>query len=40
VVEPSGAGWPELYLRFVAELERRGWLDPYVAAHARERTTR
>ncbi|MEV4288695.1 FGGY family carbohydrate kinase [Nonomuraea bangladeshensis] len=40
VVEPSGAGRPELYLRFVAELERRGWLDPYVAAHARERTTR
>jgi hypothetical protein len=28
------------YLRLVAELEQRGWLDPAVAAHARERTNR
>ncbi|MGR6915093.1 FGGY-family carbohydrate kinase [[Actinomadura] parvosata] len=39
VVEPSGADLREPYLRFVAELERRGWLDPAAAAHARERTT-
>ncbi|MGW4794592.1 FGGY-family carbohydrate kinase [Nonomuraea sp. MG754425] len=40
VVEPSGADLREPYLRFVTELERRGWLDATVAAHARERTTR
>ncbi|UBU11842.1 FGGY-family carbohydrate kinase [Nonomuraea gerenzanensis] len=39
VVEPSGADLREPYLRFVAELERRGWLDATAAAHARERTT-
>ncbi|MFI7129785.1 FGGY-family carbohydrate kinase [Nonomuraea sp. NPDC050153] len=40
VVDPSGADLTEPYLRFVTELERRGWLDPAAAAHARERTTR
>lgn len=40
VVEPSDAGVREPYLRFVAELEQRGWLDGRAAAHARERTTR
>lgn len=40
VVEPSGAGLREPYLRFVGELERRGWLPGRVANHARERTTR
>lgn len=39
VVEPSGADLREPYLRFVEELERRGWLDASAAAHARERTT-
>ncbi|MEV4076547.1 FGGY-family carbohydrate kinase [Nonomuraea fuscirosea] len=39
VVEPSGAGLGEAYVRFVTELERRGWLDPEAATHARERTT-
>ncbi|MFC7101517.1 FGGY-family carbohydrate kinase [Nonomuraea rubra] len=39
VVEPSGTDLREPYLRFVAELERRGWLDATAAAHARERTT-
>ncbi|TYB52223.1 carbohydrate kinase [Nonomuraea sp. PA05] len=39
VVEPSGGRLREPYLRFVAELERRGWLDATAAAHARERTT-
>ncbi|MEV0615493.1 FGGY family carbohydrate kinase [Nonomuraea sp. NPDC050404] len=38
VVRPSGADLREPYLRFVAELERRGWLDATAAAHARERT--
>ncbi|MGW0810550.1 FGGY-family carbohydrate kinase [Nonomuraea sp. NPDC002799] len=38
VVEPSGADLREPYLRFVAELERRGWLDTTAARHARERT--
>ncbi|WP_228010640.1 FGGY-family carbohydrate kinase [Nonomuraea phyllanthi] len=38
VVEPSGAGSREAYLRFVAELEGRGWLDASAARHARERT--
>ncbi|PZG19687.1 FGGY-family carbohydrate kinase [Nonomuraea aridisoli] len=40
VVDPSGADLREPYLRFVAELEERGWLDARAAAHARERTTR
>ncbi|MFC4121984.1 FGGY-family carbohydrate kinase [Nonomuraea zeae] len=40
VVEPSGADLREAYVRFVAELEGRGWLDPAAAAHARERTAR
>ncbi|MEV4470994.1 FGGY family carbohydrate kinase [Nonomuraea sp. NPDC049504] len=40
VVEPSDAGVRGPYLRFVAELEQRGWLDGRAAAHARERTTR
>lgn len=39
VVEPSGASLGEAYVRFVTELERRGWLDPEAAAHARERAT-
>ncbi|MEO3892443.1 FGGY family carbohydrate kinase [Nonomuraea sp. B5E05] len=40
VVEPSGADLREPYLRFVAELERRGWLGEAAARHARERTAR
>ncbi|MEW9551421.1 FGGY-family carbohydrate kinase [Nonomuraea sp. NPDC050783] len=40
VVEPAGPAPREAYSRFVAELERRGWLDPAVAAHARERIAR
>ncbi|GAA3553129.1 FGGY-family carbohydrate kinase [Nonomuraea rosea] len=40
VVEPSGVDLREPYLRFVAELEGRGWLDPAPAAHARERAAR
>ncbi|MFG1700426.1 FGGY-family carbohydrate kinase [Nonomuraea sp. NPDC049309] len=40
VVEPVDAGVREPYLRFVAELEERGWLDGRAAAHARERTAR
>ncbi|MFG1704713.1 FGGY-family carbohydrate kinase [Nonomuraea sp. M3C6] len=39
VVEPSGADLSEPYLRFVTELERRGWLPAQVASHARERIT-
>jgi D-ribulokinase len=39
VVEPSEARLGEVYVRFVTELERRGWLDPEAATHARERTT-
>ncbi|MEU9116756.1 FGGY family carbohydrate kinase [Streptomyces sp. NPDC048483] len=31
------ARWTPLYLRFVDELTRRGWLDHAVAAHARRR---
>ncbi|MFI0451999.1 FGGY-family carbohydrate kinase [Actinomadura sp. 6N118] len=34
------ARFDEGYLRLVAELERRGWLPPAAAAHARERTSR
>ena len=40
VVEPSpgGAGrFAEPYVRFVDELERRGWLPPETARHARDR---
>ncbi|MFI6739519.1 FGGY-family carbohydrate kinase [Nonomuraea sp. NPDC050451] len=40
VVDPSGADLTEPYLRFVTELEGRGWLDPAAARHARERTAR
>ncbi|MEV0378628.1 FGGY family carbohydrate kinase [Nonomuraea sp. NPDC050643] len=38
VVDPSGADLHEPYLRFVSELERRGWLTATAAEHARERT--
>jgi sugar (pentulose or hexulose) kinase len=40
VIEPSGADLREPYLRFVAELERRGWLPGKAANHARERIAR
>lgn len=40
VVDPSGADLREPYLRFVAELGRRGWLPAKAADHARERTAR
>lgn len=40
VIDPSGAELHEPYLRFVAELEDRGWLPTATAAHARERTAR
>jgi sugar (pentulose or hexulose) kinase len=40
VIDPSGAELHEPYLRFVAELEDRGWLPTAAAAHARERTAR
>ncbi len=40
VVDPSGADLREPYLRFVAELEDRGWLPAAAAAHTRERTAR
>jgi len=40
VIDPSGADLREPYLRFVAELEARGWLPATAAAHARERTAR
>ncbi|WP_336206080.1 FGGY-family carbohydrate kinase [Nonomuraea sp. LPB2021202275-12-8] len=40
VVDPSGADLREPYLRFVGELERRGWLPSSAADHARERTVR
>ncbi|MFB4286468.1 FGGY-family carbohydrate kinase [Nonomuraea sp. ATR24] len=40
VIEPSGADHREPYLRFVAELENRGWLPSQAAAHARERSAR
>ncbi|MDP4502899.1 FGGY-family carbohydrate kinase [Nonomuraea turcica] len=39
-VEPSRTDLREPYLRFVAELERRGWLQEQAARHARERTAR
>ncbi|MEU7856704.1 FGGY family carbohydrate kinase [Nonomuraea sp. NPDC049141] len=38
VVDPVGPRLDEAYLRFVAELERRGWLPGSAAGHARERT--
>jgi D-ribulokinase len=40
VVEPSPGGarrFAEPYVRFVDELERRGWLPPETARHARDR---
>ncbi|MEU0571966.1 FGGY family carbohydrate kinase [Nonomuraea sp. NPDC005983] len=40
IVEPSGADLDEPYLRFVEELEKRGWLPSNAADHARERTAR
>ncbi|MEU8248041.1 FGGY family carbohydrate kinase [Nonomuraea sp. NPDC048916] len=40
VVRPDGTDLREHYLRFVDELEDRGWLPSPAAAHARERTTR
>ncbi len=40
VIDPSGVGRHEPYLRFIAELEDRGWLPTAAAAHARERTAR
>ncbi|MFI6793383.1 FGGY-family carbohydrate kinase [Nonomuraea sp. NPDC050383] len=39
IVHPDGADLSEHYLRFVEELETRGWLPATAAAHARERTT-
>ncbi|TMR25461.1 carbohydrate kinase [Nonomuraea turkmeniaca] len=39
-VDPSGAGFGEPYIRFIEELERRGWLAGAAARHARERTAR
>ncbi|MGP3956007.1 FGGY-family carbohydrate kinase [Nonomuraea sp. 3N208] len=39
-VEPSHTDLREPYLRFVAELEQRGWLREQAARHARERTAR
>ncbi|GGP01035.1 carbohydrate kinase [Nonomuraea glycinis] len=40
VIDPSGAEFHEPYLRFIAELEDRGWLPTAAADHARERTAR
>lgn len=40
IVEPGGEDLREHYLRFVAELEDRGWLPTEAAAHARRRSTR
>ncbi|MEV0597109.1 FGGY-family carbohydrate kinase [Nonomuraea cavernae] len=40
VVQPDGTDLREHYLRFVDELEGRGWLPSPAATHARERTTR
>ncbi len=40
VIDPSGVELHEPYLRFIAELEDRGWLPTAAAAHARERTAR
>jgi sugar (pentulose or hexulose) kinase len=38
VVDPAGPRMDETYLRFVTELEGRGWLPASAADHARERT--
>jgi sugar (pentulose or hexulose) kinase len=38
VVDPSGPRLNESYLRFVAELQGRGWLAESAADHARKRT--
>ncbi|GAA3795387.1 FGGY-family carbohydrate kinase [Sphaerisporangium flaviroseum] len=38
IVQPGGTVLQEHYLRFVDELESRGWLPSPAAAHARERT--
>jgi hypothetical protein len=35
--EDHGERFREAYLRLVDELERRGWLEPIVARHARVR---
>jgi len=43
VIEPRpdrDGRFAEPYVRFVGELERRGWLDPGVAEHARARAAR
>ncbi|WP_308250681.1 FGGY-family carbohydrate kinase [Nonomuraea rhizosphaerae] len=40
VVDPAAPRPDEPYLRFVAELEGRGWLASGAAGHARERTAR
>jgi sugar (pentulose or hexulose) kinase len=40
VIDPSGAEFHEPYLRFITELEDRGWLPTAAADHARERTAR
>lgn len=40
VVDPAGPRLDEAYLRFIAELEERGWLPGSAAGHARERTAR
>ncbi|WP_101787976.1 FGGY-family carbohydrate kinase [Nonomuraea indica] len=39
VVEPGGGDLTEHYLRFVGELEDRGWLPGPAAAHARARSS-
>ncbi|NUT12686.1 MAG: carbohydrate kinase [Nonomuraea sp.] len=39
VIDPSPVRLTEPYLRFVGELERRGWLSSEVAGHARKRST-
>ncbi|MEU8104984.1 FGGY family carbohydrate kinase [Nonomuraea muscovyensis] len=39
VVEPDGGDLTEHYLRFVGELEKRGWLPSPAAAHARTRAS-
>jgi hypothetical protein len=43
VIEPRpdrDGRFAEPYVRLVDELERRGWLDPGVAGHARARAAR
>ncbi|NUS08824.1 MAG: carbohydrate kinase, partial [Nonomuraea sp.] len=39
VIDPSPTRLTEPYLRFVGELERRGWLPSDAAGHARKRST-